>query len=119
MLLYMSMTLKQIKFDDEDIKAVEMIWKTYGCDSFSQAVRLAARMVATNKRIATALPTSPKFSNTKRSISSVAGLIPMPDHLDPDQIDKTLDEVIANARLGTYKTIGVSKQRVTRKAKQA
>jgi hypothetical protein len=94
----MGMNLKQIKFDEQDLKAVETVRQMYGCDSFSQAVRLAARIVASGRRMAYPLPPSPKYSNAKRALESVEGLIQLSDSIDPDRLDAALDEAAERNR---------------------
>jgi hypothetical protein len=86
----MAMILKQIKFDEQDLKAVEAIQQMYGCDSFSQAVRLAARIVATNPRIGFPLPPSPKQAS-KRKPMSLRGIIQLPATLTAAEIDRALE----------------------------
>ncbi len=92
----MGMSLKQIKFDEDDLKAVEAVRQQYGCDSFSQAVRLAARIVASGQRLAFPLPSSPKYSKAKREFGSVEGLIRLPDGMDPERLDAMLAEAAAS-----------------------
>lgn len=70
----MAMQLKQIKFDEEDLKAVEAIQRLYGCESFSQAVRLATRIVASQARTEFPLPPTPKHA-TKRQFKSLRGIV--------------------------------------------
>jgi len=94
----MPMTLKQIKFDDDDLKAVEAVQRMYGCDSFSQAVRLAARMAAQSQRAVLPVPPSPKFSNARRTLSSVEGMIQLPDGMDTDVLDTLLSEAAGRYR---------------------
>lgn len=92
------MTLKQIKFDDEDLKAVEAVQRMYGCDSFSQAVRLAARVVAGSQRVPFPVPLSPKSSNARRILSSVEGVIRLPADTDLDALDRLLSDVVSGYR---------------------
>jgi hypothetical protein len=94
----MGMNLKQIKFDADDLEAVETVRRMYGCDSFSQAVRLAARIVASGQRLAFPLPPSPKYSKAKRELGSVEGLIQLPEDMDPDRLDAALAEAAASHR---------------------
>jgi len=86
------MTLKQIKFDEQDLDAVEAIQRMYGCDSFSQAVRLAARIVAANPRLEFPPPPAPKHA-AKRKPMRLAGMFKLPDTISESEVDAALEMV--------------------------
>lgn len=86
------MQLKQIKFDPEDLKAVETIQRLYGCESFSQAVRLAARIVSSQARTEFPLPPAPKHA-PKRRYQSLFGLLRLPSAAAAEQFDEALRQV--------------------------
>ena len=92
------MVLKQIRFSEDDLKAVEAVRRLYGCDTFSQALRLAVRVVAGQQRAALPIPTSPEFSNAKREFGSVEGIIHLPAGTDTDALDKLISEVARRYR---------------------
>jgi hypothetical protein len=96
----MSMTLKQIKFDEQDLKAVEKIQQLYGCDSFSQAVRLSARIVAANPRLGFPVPPSPKHAAKGRPMR-VAGMFKLPATISQEEIDRVLEEVTGGGQQET------------------
>jgi hypothetical protein len=87
----MAMQLKQIKFDEEDLKAVEAIQRLYGCESFSQAVRLATRIVASRERAEFPLPPVPKHA-PKRRHQSLLGLVRLPA-AQAEQFDEALRQI--------------------------
>ena len=68
------MIRRHILFDERDIKAIETIQRRYGLDTFSQAVRLAARLAAQMPRADAPLPPSPKHA-PKRALRSLSGII--------------------------------------------
>ncbi len=70
----MAMIQRHILFDEQDIKAIETVQRRYGLDTFSQAVRLAARLAAQMPRADAPLPPSPKHA-PKRSLRSLRGVI--------------------------------------------
>jgi hypothetical protein len=70
----MAMIQRHILFDEQDIKAIEMVQRRYGLDTFSQAVRLAVRLAAQMPRADAPLPPSPKHA-LKRSLRSLRGTI--------------------------------------------
>ncbi len=86
------MVLKQIKFDEADIEAAMTVQRLYGCDSFSQAVRLATRIVASQTRAQFPVPPSPKFSHARRERGSVDGILELPAGFDADAFDALLAE---------------------------
>jgi hypothetical protein len=86
------MILKQIKFDEADIEAAMTVQRLYGCDSFSQAVRLATRIAASQARVSFPVPPSPKFSHARRARGSVEGILPLPAGFDADAFDAVLAE---------------------------
>lgn len=88
----MAMQLKQIKFDEEDLKAVEAIQRLYGCESFSQAVRLAARIVASRARTEFPLPPTPKHA-PKRRHQNLFGLVRFASTEQAEQFDEALRRV--------------------------
>lgn len=97
--VFMAMQLKQIKFDEEDLKAVEAIQRLYGCESFSQAVRLAARIVASRERAEFPLPPVPKHA-PKRRHQSLLGLVRLPP-AQAEQFDQALRQLKHKAHLET------------------
>jgi len=70
----MAMIQRHILFDEQDIKAIETVQRRYGLDTFSQAVRLAARLAAQMPRADAPLPPSPKHA-PKRALRSLRGII--------------------------------------------
>lgn len=92
------MILKQIKFDPEDLAAVEQVQRKYGCDSFSQAVRVAARVAAAGPRAGLPVPASPRTSNARREAGSVAGIIGLPPDTSLGALDALLTEVAGGYR---------------------
>lgn len=73
-MLGMAMIQRHILFDEQDIKALETVQRRYGLDTFSQAVRLAARLAAQMPRADVPLPPSPKHA-PKRTLRSLSGII--------------------------------------------
>lgn len=96
----MSMILKQIKFDEQDLKAVEMVQQLYGCDSFSQAVRLAARIVAAQPRSGFPVPASPKQA-AKRKPMRLAGMFKLPPTISAEEVDRVLESVTSQGQQET------------------
>jgi hypothetical protein len=94
------MILKQIKFDEQDLKAVETIQQLYGCDSFSQAVRLAARIVAAHPRIGFPVPPSPKQAATRKPMR-LAGMFKLPDTVSEAEVDRVLEIVTSQGQAET------------------
>jgi len=94
------MTLKHIKFDEEDLKAVEQVQRLYGCENFSQAVRLAARIAANQARNRVVPPPLSKHV-APRTPRSLWGIIKLPPGADPDEFDKALHAVAQKAVRGT------------------
>lgn len=89
------MTLKHIKFAEEDLQAVAQVQRLYGCESFSQAVRLAARIAAQQKRLDMPLPPVPKHAEERRPMS-LFGLIQLPDDV-AEAMEKTISQVQSEA----------------------
>lgn len=69
----MAMIQRHILFDEQDIKAIETVQRRYGLDTFSQAVRLAARLAAQMPRANVPLPPSPKHA-PKRRLKDLYGI---------------------------------------------
>ncbi len=69
----MAMIQRHILFDEQDIKAIETVQRHYGLDTFSQAVRLAARLAAQMPRTDAPLPPSPKHA-PKRQLKDLSGI---------------------------------------------
>lgn len=97
----MGMKLKQIKFDEQDLKAVERVQQLYGCDSFSQAVRLAARIVAANPRLGFPVPPPPRHA-VKRKPMRLAGMFKLPATISQEEIDRALEEVTGGGQQETF-----------------
>lgn len=97
------MILKQIRFDEQDLQAAETVRRMYGCDSFSQAVRLATRIVASRRRAQFPIPPSPKSSNVRRELKSAEGLIQLPPGVDLDALDALLYDVQQSYRFSCRK----------------
>lgn len=57
--------------DRENFTAIQQL---YGCESFSQAVRLAARIALQAGRLNIPLPPTSKFSRTKRELKDLYGI---------------------------------------------
>lgn len=85
------MTLKHIKFAEEDLQAVAQVQRLYGCESFSHAVRLAARIAAQQKRIDLQLPPVPKHAE-ERQPKSLQGFIQLPEAI-ADVMDNAISQV--------------------------
>jgi len=96
----MPTTLKHIKFDEEDLQAVELVQRLYGCENFSQAVRLAARLAARHARTEIALPALSKHA-TVRKPQSILGIIQLPPEIDPDEMDKAIHAAAQRADADT------------------
>ncbi len=96
----MTTTLKHIKFDEEDLQAVEQVQRLYGCENFSQAVRLAARLAARHARTEVALPSLSKYT-TVRKPQSVLEIIQLPPEIDPDEMDKAISAAAQRAQTET------------------
>ena len=114
------MTLKYIKFDDEDLGVVETVRQMYGCDSFSHAVRPAAHMVAPSRRVTFPIPPSPKCSNTQRTLFSTEGIIQLPETSNVDALDALLNTVAHSYRFAWHDIDGArgQDQRWERKARR-
>ena len=87
----MTMTLKHIKFAEEDLQAVAQVQRLYGCESFSQAVRLAARIAAQQKRFDMPLPPVPKHAE-ERQPRSLRGIIQLSEEA-AEAIDNAIHQV--------------------------
>ncbi|MEZ4677596.1 MAG: hypothetical protein R2932_25605 [Caldilineaceae bacterium] len=85
------MTLKHIKFAEEDLQAVAQVQRLYGCESFSHAVRLAARIAARQKRIDLPLLPVPKHAE-ERHPKSLRGIIQLPENV-VDAMDDAISQV--------------------------
>jgi hypothetical protein len=96
----MAMTLKQIKFDEQDLEAVETIQRLYGCESFSQAVRLAARIAAAHPRLGFPIPASPKHA-AKRRPMRLAGMFRLPATVSDAEVDRALESVTSSGQQET------------------
>lgn len=96
----MTTTLKHIKFDEEDLQAVEQVQRLYACEKFSQAVRLAVRLAARHTRTEVALPSLSKHT-TVRKPQSVLGIIQLPPEIDPDEMDKAIHAAAQRAQAET------------------
>ncbi len=70
----MAMVQRHILFDEQDIRAIETVQRRYGLDTFSQAVRMAARLAAQMGRVDAPLPQSPKHA-PKREFRDLSGII--------------------------------------------
>lgn len=68
------MIQKHIKFDGQDIRAVQEIQRRYGLDSFAQAVRLAVRLANVMPRADLPLPPSPKHA-AKKQFKNLRGIM--------------------------------------------
>lgn len=89
------MTVKHIKFTDEDLQAVAQVQRLYGCESFSQAVRLATRIAAQQKRAEVKVPPAPKHAEVRRPMS-LFGLIQLPNDV-AEAMEKTISQVQSQA----------------------
>ena len=87
----MTMTVKHIKFTDEDLQAVAQVQRLYGGESFSHAVRLATRIAAQQKRAEVIVPPAPKHAEMRRPMS-LFGLIQLPADV-VEAIDETIHQV--------------------------
>ncbi len=83
--------MKHIKFAEEDLQAVAQVQRLYGCESFSQAVRLATRIAAQQKRVEVTAPLVPKHAEVHQPIS-LFGLIQLPDDV-AEAMDHTISQV--------------------------
>jgi hypothetical protein len=79
----MAMVQRHILFDEQDIRAIETVQRRYGLDTFSQAVRLAARLAAQMGRVDAPLPPSPKHAPRKQ-LRSLSGIIQARDISDEE-----------------------------------
>lgn len=70
----MPMTRKMIWVDEEDKQAIAIIKQRYGCESESQAWRMAARWLAAADRVPIKLPPVSKHSKTKKTPKDLRGI---------------------------------------------
>ena len=89
----MVMTLKHIKFAEEDLQAIAQVQRMYGCESFSQAVRLAARIAAQQQRSDLPLPPPPKHAAERRP-KSLQGIIQI-----SEEAAEAMDNAISHVQM--------------------
>ena len=68
------MKRKTIWVDEDDLKAVDLIRQRFGCESESQAWRMAVRWMAAVGKVDVQLPPVSKLSKTKKELKSLRGL---------------------------------------------
>ena len=68
------MKRKMIWVDEEDLKAVALVQQRFGCESESQAWRMAVRWMAAVGKVDVQLPPVSKHSKTKKELKSLRGL---------------------------------------------
>jgi hypothetical protein len=88
----MAMKRKMIWVDEEDQNAVTLIRQRFGCESESQAWRMAVRWLAAADKAEVQLPPVSKHSKTKKELKSLRGLWRGAFPKDYD-IEKTLREI--------------------------
>ena len=86
------MKQKSFWFDETDDIAISTIQQRYGCESQSQAVRMAVRMLAMADKLNLQLPLVSKYSKTRKQYRSLRGIWAgqIPDTFD---IDAALQEI--------------------------
>jgi len=70
----MGMKQTNIWLDEVDRANIVAIQRLYGCESFSHAVRLAARIALQAGRPNVPLPPTSRFSRTKRELKDLHGI---------------------------------------------
>ena len=86
------MKQKTFWLDTIDDEAIATIQHRYGCESQSQAIRMAVRIVAASEKIEVSRPPVSKFSKTRKTPQDLRGLWnqPLPNDFD---LDVALQEI--------------------------